>query len=153
MATMTIEVDGFDFSSAGPVVTNELLIEDPCYTSYKITVDPNEASSSSVWLTWENLINSSTSFNVSAYHVERMSVGGVAATGFVSSGLQVDSISEFKITMRASEGAPLRTGYLQPSAPTAFKISFQANFSETSSTVEGFTQVSRRGYLPCALIE
>ena len=155
MATMTIEVDSFDFSSEDPVITSELVIDDPCYSTYKITVDPNQSSSSSLWLTWENLMNASTSYDVNAYDVTRVSVGGVPSSGFVfvDSGLSVDEISEFNVTMRASVGSSLRTGYLQPSLPVAFKILFKVNFSETSNIVEGATTVDRKGNFPCVLLE
>ena len=143
MATMTIEVDGFDFSDQGDVISTELISDGECSSIYKVIVDPNEASSSSVWLVWENVAPISTRSN--SFRVINQS-GGI-----VLSGIEVSELTEFTLIMDSWEG--LNKGSLLFSTPVLFKIKFEAFFQENSPTLEGSVILTRRGVGLCNLLE
>jgi hypothetical protein len=148
MATMTIEVDSFDFGAPSGVVVSELIEDVHCYSSYKITVDPSQAAGSSVWLTWYDEVGKYTTFSVLELDSNGSTVGG-----FLNSGIEVSTITEFKVSLNSARGSFINKPNALLSIPLSFMIFFQAYFSEGSSILQGSTKVIRKGYFHCNLFE
>ena len=145
---MTIEVDSSDFVAPSDVVVSELIEDKFCYSSYKITVDPNQAASSSVWLTWYDQVGKYTTFSVIELDSNGSTVGG-----FLSSGINVSTTTDFKLSLNSRSGPLLNKPSPLISVPLSFMIFFEAHFSEGSSILQGSTKITRKGYEHCDLEE